>query len=461
MPSLLELLVLAVVIFLTAVLVAFETALTTVTHARLVALEKSGVRGASAAVRMRAQIERSLAALQLGITVLGSIAGVFGGASVEEKLSPLLIQRFGWSDHAADAFAVFVVVVPLAAFTIVFAELSPKIVAIRNKERVCCLLAPAMEAFATIAAPVVGVLEAVVRGVAAVVTLRAKSLRGGESSSLHELTAAAALARSAKIIGAREERIVTQAATLSSRTIGEIALPASDISTMAADATLENALVRAHLDMHTRFPVATAEGDPQTIVGYVTFKDLVMMLRMAAGPANLRAITRPILRVESTRTIAKALDTLVRDRSHIALVVDPSGAVVGMVTLEDVIEELVGDIEDEFDRLPSHWSPTGDGFIAGGGLPFDAVLRRLDLAATKTSPPATSGTTQVEVARALTLADWVQQRLGRAPAGGESIVGDGVQVLVRKLRRKRLAEAFVRLSDRTRAAAAGASKPTA
>jgi putative hemolysin len=449
MQLLFELIVIGVVLALTAVLAAYETALSAVSHTRLLALEKTNVRGAAAAVLMKSSMERSLAVVQLGMTLLSAIAGACGGASVEESFAPLLEQRFGFSPGAAHTLALVAVVIPLAAFTVVFAELAPKVLAIRHRERVACILSPTMRGLAEVLAPVATLLEAVVKRVLAL----ASKLSGGrvaavpEATTLHELTAAAALARTAKLIGAREERIVSSAALLSSRSLGEIELPATDISMLPIDATLEAALVHAHLDMHTRFPVARDTADPQTIEGYVSFKDLVALLKMAEAGTGMRAIMRPIRKIARTTTIAKALDTLVHERSHIALVVGDDARVTGLITLEDIIEELVGDIEDEYDRLPSFCTPTGDGWIVGGGLSLETLMRRLELpmpaqaTVNANAPPAPAATATQPP---LSIADWAHQRLAHAPTGGETINADGITLFVRKLRRKRVAEAFVR-----------------
>ncbi len=439
MPTLTDLLVVAVLLSLNALFAAYEMALSAVSTARLVSLAKLGTRGAAKALAMKGNIERSLAVVQLGITLMGAITGAYGGASVGSELAPRLEAAFGMSARASHLLALAAAVLPLAALTIVFAELAPKVLAIRYKERVACALSPAMAAFAWVAAPAVTVLEGAVKLVLATLT-RLRGQRGPQlkdASSLHELAAAAALARTAKLIGAREERIVTAAAQLSSRHLKEIELPAADISMLPIETTLEEALVRAHLDMHTRFPVARDERDPQTIEGYVTFKDLVAMLKMADGSPGLRSITRPLQRIPGSRSISSALDEMVHSRTHIALVTDEQQRITGLVALEDIIEELVGDIEDEFDRLPNHLLATGEGWIAGGGVTLETLRQRLGLA----PAPATES---VAGERPLQFADWVQRTLGRAPNGGETIDIGGMQVLVRKLRRKRLSEAYVR-----------------
>jgi putative hemolysin len=468
MPSFLELFTLALILALSGVFAAYETALSAVSLARLVALQRKGMRGAEAAVWMKEHIERSFAVCQLGMTLLAAIAGAFSGVSVEERLAPQLEERLHLSPQLADFLAITAVVIPLAVFTILFAELTPKVLALRHRDRVCTVLSPPMRALSTVIAPIVTVLERLTKAIVDLITRRRGADRRDETS-LHELAAAAALARTSKLIGAREERIVRSAALLSSRALEEIELPVADISTLPIDLTLEQALVRAHLDMHTRFPVARIEGDPQTIEGYVTFKDLVALMKMSAGAPTLRAATRPIQRIKRSTPISHALDRMVRERTHIALVVDDADRVTGMVTLEDILEELVGDIEDEFDRLPAFVQQTGDGFIVGGGTTLEVIAQKTGIELPTPAPapaaaPASGGTataaagaahaavatsaaastTSLDLPRPHSIAEWLHRELGRAPHGGESLSRYGLLLLVRKLRRKRLAEAFVR-----------------
>jgi putative hemolysin len=436
MTTLLQLLFILFLLALNALLAAYEMALSASSHARLIALEKKGARGAGAAVYMKGRIEASLAVVQVGITLLGAIAGAFGGATVEERLAPVLEARFGLSENAADFLSLALLVVPLSAVTIVFGELVPKIFAIRRREGVALALSPAMRTISLVAWPVVSVLELSVKKV---MQLLSRSRRGpdasGDETSLHELTAAASLARTARLIGAREERIVTSAAQLARRPVRQIELPAADISMLQLDLPLEDALIHTHLDMHTRFPACRVEGDPQTIEGYITFKDLVALIKMSSRHSGLRAILRPLKKLQGSVPISTALDEMVREHMHIALVVNDEGRTTGLITLEDILEELVGDIEDEFDRLPSHLQPAGEGFIVGGGASFAALAEALGLPV---------GAPEAQRAKESSLADWVVARLGRMPRGGETVNADGLQLLVRKLRRKRLAEAFVR-----------------
>jgi putative hemolysin len=211
------------------------------------------------------------------------------------------------------------------------------------------------------------------------------------------------------------------------------------ISMLSAGSSLSDALLLAHLDMHTRFPICTQHENPQTIIGYVTFKDLVVALRMEPQTTKLKSIMRPIKRFRQWDSIAQVLELMIRDRVHIALVETPEGVVLGMVTLEDIMEELVGEIEDEFDRLPSHMHQTEFGWIMGGGV-------RMDVVASAVCGP--ESLVQAEL-KNMTLADWCAHILGRPVKKGETIRWEGLLVNVRKLRRQKIAESFVTWESKT------------
>ena len=202
---------------------------------------------------------------------------------------------------------------------------------------------------------------------------------------------------------------------------------------------LADALVRAHMDLHTRFPISAEGNNPQTIEGYITFKDLVSALKMNAPTPTVIGIARPIKRIDAETPIAKVMEQMMKEKIHIALVVSKEDKVLGMITLEDIIEELVGDIEDEEDSLPSHMHPTAGGWIMGGAVPMYAVGSRLGVSWSPALAKASADLPEM----ALHLADWCVLVLGRALEKGETFQADGLQVSVRKLRRRKLAEAFV------------------
>lgn len=431
-----DVLVIAAMLVVNGVFASYEMALASISRARLEILAQTKRKGAACAVYMKDRLEGSLAVIQLGITLAGAIAAATGGASVDDILSPWLVAQFGFSARAANVLALVLFVVPLSAVTIIFAELVPKMVGINHKERVVLMLSPSMKAVSWLFYPAVFIFEKAVK-----LLMRLGRLGKGrghdesassDRSGLLELRAAAALARATRIIGPMEERIVVSAVQLSARKVAEVMVPAQEIITVASDTSLADVLIDMHTHMHTRYPVCKHIGDADSIEGYVTFKDIVSALKISPAGLGLRGIVRPIRRISSQMNLAQALTDMIRDRVHIMLVTE-GGKVCGLLTLEDVVEELVGDIHDEYDRLPSHVHAIGESVLAGGGATVGELAKVL----------GASAFAGVE-AKTL-LADWVEHAKGASARSGETLQADGVEILVRKVRRNRMTESVVRL----------------
>jgi putative hemolysin len=439
-----ELLVVLLMVGFNSLFAAYEIALASITIARLQVLARENHRGAKAALYMKENFEASLATVQLGITVLGAIAAATGGAGAEEQLTPLFRQWLGVSKGFSEFLAITVIVVPLTLITLFFGELVPKVFAIRNKELVCLRLSRGMKWFTFSVWPIVWILEASVMAIMNWNERRRKSgsldLHRSESAEFQSLRASAALARASRLIGERQENIILHTAHLSGRPVREIMLPAEYISMLDVNATMDESLITAHLDMHTRFPVAQRLGDPQSIIGYINLKDLLALMRLTRGEeSTLRSILRPFPRLPDSTPITASLERMIREHTHIALVVDARDKVVGMITLEDILEEFIGEIEDEYDRLPAHVTPSGRAWVVGGGIGLQRLkdVTGIDLAG---DPPPNGATT---------LSNWVSGHLGRPIRGGDELTRAGVRVVVRKIRRQKVLEAQVGKAETT------------
>jgi len=427
-----EIFVIILMLFVNAVFAAYEMALASISRARLSTLCQQKKRGAEEAAYMKDRMEASLAVVQLGVTLAGAIAAATGGAGAQESFTPFF-SKLGIPDFYAEILSLVSIIIPLTVFTIIFAELVPKMFALDNRESVCLKLSPTMKAIAKIADPAVSFFETVVKKVMSLGVKKTKDELVIDKESLHELRAAAALARTSRLIGAHEEKIVLSAAQLSQRKVADIMWDADDISMIPVTDSLSDALIKAHLDMHTRFPVCEKAGDPQTIVGYLNFKDIVSALKMSPENPSVQNITRPIRKLSTEMPLSQALSEMMREKIHIAIVISQDQRVVGMITLEDIIEDLVGEIEDEFDRIPAYIQPVGSGWIAGGAVSMTTIAETLGVELTFENI----------LGRTPNLAEWIAQKLGRDVEAGEVLSFDNISITIRKLRRRKLAEAFI------------------
>jgi len=426
-----ELLVIALMLVFNAGFAAYEMALASVAKPRIRHLAEKNAPGSASAVFMKDRVEASLSLIQLGITLAGAIAAATGGAGINEYITPVLQARFAFTEGGAQALGIVMFVLPLSFVTIVFGELVPKVFAIENKEFILLAFSPFFRGLYLVCYPLLFVFELVIKAALGVVnSLLPAKKRFHEKAPLAELRLAAAQARDESAIGHLEERIVNAAAELAHRRVEEMLIPLSAVSYIPATATLPEALVRAHMDLHTRFPVTKLDGMPEDIIGYINFKDIVNALKMQAKTPDVAGITRPIEKVRAGALVPRALEDMMSKNVHMALVTDDLGSAVGLLTLEDIISQLVGQkIKDEYDRLPSYLYAAGGGLIAGGGADMAQILRKLGL------PPEAGN---------VTLAAWLEKLLGRAPKGSELVKAPPLEVLVRKTRRHRVSEAFIR-----------------
>lgn len=414
-----------------ALFAAYEMALASVSKTKLSVLAADKRKGAKSALFMKEHIEGGLAVVQIVITLAGAVAAAVGGAGADEQMSPLLREWFALSKRTADALSVIIVVLPLSFITIVFAELTPKTFAIKNNEFVVLMFSPAIRILYVILSPVVNVMEAIVRMLTVKAVKPAEEGKLSREAAMADLRAAASVAAASRVFGKTEEKIVLSSAMFCSRKIGEIQIPLSQVYTLYADDDIAETFVKAHLDMHTRFPVRENKDNPQSVIGYLNFKDIFMASKTSPmEKATARSILRPILKMPAETSISQAMEKLMKARQHISLVC-AGGRITGIVTLEDIFEEMVGDIEDEYDFFPVYIRRFGNGLIASSSSKMEDVFVKLG----KEVP--------AEVPAGITLEKWAELKTGKPVTGGGSIKGDGLLVEPRKFRRKRVMEFLV------------------
>ena len=240
-------------------------------------------------------------------------------------------------------------------------------------------------------------------------------------SAAEEISALAALARSSQIISSRQERIIKMVPHLSERKAMQVMIDADNMSMLSEDMTISQAINVSARDFHTRYPVRDAD-DPNRILGYINIKELVSAERSNKGDSKLTEILRPIAFAEPDESAAELLEKFAAQHCHMTIVRESStGKVCGLVTLEDIVEELLGDLDDEFDPLPrTFYSPRESFWIVGGGISLTQLARDTGLDLPRRVEPVSA---------------WFERILKRHPRVGDSIIFRNAEFYVRKIRR--------------------------
>jgi CBS domain containing-hemolysin-like protein len=302
-----------------------------------------------------------------------------------------------------------------------FTEILPKTLGVRYNRRLAPLIAFPLDFLMRALAPVVFVVHQVNR------LFEPRRGREQAPTTLEEITALAGLARLSNLIGPHQERIIAGAARLSQKTVRDVMIPSDHVVFLSAAGSLTAAVDAALADLHTRFPVCEGD-DRDRVAGYVNLKEMVQRLRTHPEDPDLRSILRPVHFVSPDRPASELLRDFIERHEHMAIVLK-DGRTLGLVTLEDLIEELVGELEDEFDRLPRAFHALGDGTLrVGGGVPISEVADRLGV-----SLPEARGT----------LSDWLLLRLGRPPRTGQTHHEVGAAFEIRRTRRGKIIEVSV------------------
>jgi CBS domain containing-hemolysin-like protein len=369
--------------------------------------------GAKSAEHAVAHIDAYLSACQLGITVASLGLGAVGEPAFHDLLEPLLgdsARIVGFGLASAIAFLV------ITMLHVVLGELAPKSAAIARTAPLALILAPPMRAFYLATKPLVDALNGLGNLVLKPFGIPPASEAGHAPHSEDELRELLRESRESGMIEREEQQVSEAALVYGDRRAREVMTPRSQIDFATTDEDPREIAQKAMAGGHTRLPLCDAGQGLEDAIGVINAKDL---LRIAYGQAeaDMRALVRPLARVAESTRLDAVLREMRRDRRHLALVIDEHGTVVGLVTLEDVLEELVGEIEDEFDPSARDLiRPGDDGLRIDGSAPLRLVAERLGI--------------DVEASHEDTIGGHVAERLGRVPKPNDVVVLDGARLTV-------------------------------
>lgn len=367
-------LIILILIAVNGVFSGAEIATLSVRKTRLRQLLDSGKQGARAVQSLRDQPERFLATVQVAITVISAAAAAFGGEAFAEKLAAMVAHVPIMAPYAKQiGFALVVAII--AYLSVVFGELVPKSLALRAAERYSLLVGGLILGMAYVARPVVWLLT-----VSSNLVLR---MFGDHTSFLEarlspdELQDLVEDAAQTGSLDVRTSEIASRAIEFRHLTAASVMVPREQILTLSSTATQQETRAAFQKQIHTRVPIY--EGTADNCIGYVALKDLLLQT-LSDKPFALHPLVRPVLFVPERTKAAELLQRMQQQRGSLALVVDEHGVLLGLVTIEDLIEELVGEIIGEHDHIPAAVCKEADGSaLVLGTMPVREVNRVLGL----------------------------------------------------------------------------------
>lgn len=418
-----------VFILIGGVFAGTELALVSLRESQLGQLEKQSARGARVAAVAR-NPNRFLSAVQVGVTVAGFFSAAYGASTIAPAVAPAFVA-LGLPQAAADNVAFVVMTLLIAYLSLVLGELVPKRLALQRASTIALAVGPPLDRFASIMRPVIWLLSSSTN---VVVRLLGGDPRAtGEQMTEQELRD---LVITNQSLPADERKILGDVFDATEHTLGEVMRPRHDVVFLRADLDLDDAIREIVQQPYSRFPVIGTDFDD--VLGFVHVRDLLLadlgahagdddggahpVAELDGEPRTVRDLVRRILVLPSTNALLPSMAMMRRERIHIALVIDEHGGTDGIVTLEDLVEELVGEIDDEFDRgarAAGRRLPTGEVSLDGG-------LNLEDFA-------EASGLELPDEGDYETVAGFVLDRLGRVAAVGDVVEIDGHRLEVTEI----------------------------
>ena len=344
MTNVVELLVIVVLTLLEGFFVSAEIAIISIRRSRLDQLSEDGNRRARRVRRLKDDPGRFLAVVQLGLTVLGFFASAYAAVNISTEFAKFL-HTFPAIGDGADGLALLIVTVLLALFTIVFGELVPKSIGLAYAERLSMLVAGPVEWIARLLGPIVWFLT---RLTSAITKLLGVSMSSDAQMTAEELKLIVERGGEQGILEAEEEQMINAVIELGDRRLHEVMVPRIAIVALPVTATLDEAIDLIVEEGHSRVPVYEESIDG--VIGIVYAKDLLPVLKVGSNARpTVRALLRTPLFVPESMSIDDLLHEFQRRKVHIAIVLDEYGGTAGLVTIEDLLEEIVGEIQDEYD----------------------------------------------------------------------------------------------------------------
>lgn len=403
-----EVLVILILLFVNGILALAEIAIVSSRKGRLKQLADEGSKGAQAALDLTNEPSQFLSTVQIGITLVGILAGAFGGATLSAPLAGLLRQVSVLAPYA-DQIAFAIVVIIITYFSLVIGELVPKRLALTNPERFATSIAPAMRVVSRVTAPVVRLLsfstEAVLRILNVQLTNEQTVTEEEVKNMIDEGTASG-------VFEPTEREIVKRVFRLGDLVVNALMTPRTEIASLDIQDSEKTIRRKITLYDHSRYPVT--RGTIDTILGMVTTKELIGQT-LEGKSINIALVMKPALFVPEGMGALDVLEKFKTERAHCAIVTDEYGSVSGLVTINDLVEAIVGEMPIAGDGDEPEIVERQDGsYLVDGKLPTHEFKEHFEI---QTLPEEEDGYYQ-------TVGGFVMTMLGRIPRAGDQFDWD-------------------------------------
>jgi putative hemolysin len=401
-----EIAFLLLLICLNGMLAMSELAIVSARPARLKVLADRGSRGARTALNLAADPGRFLSTVQIGITLVGVLAGAFSGATLGARLA-LVLPELGVPEGMVDEVGVGLVVIATTYLSLIIGELVPKQIALAAPETVACRVSAAMFLLSRIAAPVVWLLD---RSGKLVLRLLGQSGRREASVSDEDIRMILSEAAGAGVIHRAEKELIGGVMRFSDRRARGLMTPRHNVEIAEAGETRAEVLERFRASGHSRLPLR--RGDRDDIVGVIHSRDL---LTTAAKDYDAMALMRPVPVIQESLPALDVIERLRNSPCHMLLVYDEYGHFEGIITPMDILGAIAGGFDETDADEPKFVEREGGSWLVAGWMPIDEFAERHNL--------VIEGKPSYE-----TVAGLVLERVGEVPAVGQSITVDGWRI---------------------------------
>lgn len=428
-----EIIIIFVLILANGFFAASEIAIVSARRSRLQQQANAGKKGASQALDLSENPDRFLSTVQVGISLISTLAAAFGGASISGPLArwfatiPLLAPY-------ADTLALGSVVVLITYFSLILGELAPKRIALQRAEGIATFVAPIMVALSTIARPIVAVLTFSSN---IVLRLLGQKIRGTQEVTEEDIVYLTHEATTSGAVEAREEEFIERVFRFTDRSVNSIMTPRTEIVAIEVGTPLNSVIETFLQSGYSRLPLY--EDSLDNVVGVLYAKDL-LQAHSPDTEVDLRKLARSPLFISEYQHVDDLLTTFRRKGIHLAVVIDEYSQVIGLVTLEDMLEELVGEIQDEYDR------PGGQAFVQreDGSWLVDAMVDQETVREKLGMQPRPNN----EHADYHTLAGMILAHIGKIPTVGDKVEIDNFVFEIVDMDGRRIDKVLIREKQR-------------